>query len=258
MKTSTIGKRAATVFLAGLALAGFPAGASSAERTLQVHGSTIAVDSLMTPNKATLEAAVGLPLSIKANGSPKGLVDVASGRARAGLISAPLSDIRETLEHRSPGLLGDADLRSFPIGAERAFFIVHRNNPVRSLTADQIREIFTGRITNWEDVGGPNMLILVYATKAGDDSRISIEKNFLDGEPITNTARTVKGAKKLVQTVRHRPDAISFGNAATLDGRVRPFPDVQVDQPLFLVTRGEPTADVRRLLDGIMALGTGF
>lgn len=223
-----------------------------------IHGSSIAVDNLMTPNQVKLEAAVGRPIRFKANGSSDGLADVATGRAKAGLISASLSDVRTTLEHRSPGLLDDADMRVFPIGSGRTYFIVHRTNPVHRLTADQIRGIFTGDIRNWKDVGGRNMLISVYATRAGDDERIAIEENFLDGEPITNMARTVTHPRKLVQIVRQRPDAISFGGVAALDGHVRSFPDIQIEQPIYLVTRGEPATDIRRLIDGIVALGAGF
>lgn len=257
MKRATLRIHALTALFA-LAVVVASTVPAPAEPKMRIHGSAIAIDSLKEHHKDGLESAIGRPIAFKANGAGNGLIDVASGRAQAGLIAGPLPAVRARLDSQSPGIWDGEDLRAFPVGSERALFIVHRSNPVERLSADQLRAIFTGRITNWREVGGRNMLISVYATREGDDARTSIEETFLRGEPITNTARTVNGSRKLIRTVRHRPDAISFGNAANMDGHVRAFPDIRIEQPLFIVTRGEPAGDVRRLIDGIVALGAGF
>ena len=53
----------------------------------------------------------------------------------------------------------NAELVFVPIGLEAFVFIVNRDNPVDGLTADEIRQIYSGDITNWNEVGGPNRLI---------------------------------------------------------------------------------------------------
>jgi phosphate transport system substrate-binding protein len=51
------------------------------------------------------------------------------------------------------------ELEIVPVGLEAFVFFVNSKNPVDGLTADQIRDIYTGKITNWNEVGGPSKLI---------------------------------------------------------------------------------------------------
>ena len=53
-------------------------------------------------------------------------------------------------------------LTETPIGKEALVFFVHKDNPVRSLTREQVRAIYSGRIRNWKDLGGPDEAILAF------------------------------------------------------------------------------------------------
>ena len=53
-------------------------------------------------------------------------------------------------------------LFSVPVAKEGLVFIVNKNNPVDSLTADQLRDIYSGKITNWKDVGGNDEVIVTF------------------------------------------------------------------------------------------------
>ena len=63
-----------------------------------------------------------------------------------------------------------------PIGREAFVFLVNSNNPVDSVTMDELIAIFTGKITNWKDVGGPNRPINTINRNQGSGSQTSLEK----------------------------------------------------------------------------------
>ena len=62
-----------------------------------------------------------------------------------------------------------------PVGLEAFVFFVNEKNPVENLTADQIRQIYAGTITNWAHVGGPNRIINPVSRLAGSGSQTTME-----------------------------------------------------------------------------------
>ena len=72
-------------------------------------------------------------------------------------------------------------LEIVPIGSEAFVFFVNRDNPVDGLTAEQIRSIYRGEITNWKDVGGASRRIDPLTRVEGSGSQTVMEK-FMEGK----------------------------------------------------------------------------
>ena len=77
-----------------------------------------------------------------------------------------------------------AELELIPIGYEAFVFFVNSDNPVDALTADEIRSIYRGQITNWKEVGGPNKMIYPLTRIPGSGSQTMMEK-FMEGDMLT-------------------------------------------------------------------------
>ncbi len=72
-----------------------------------------------------------------------------------------------------------------PVCYDAFVFITHRDNPIESLTVEQIRQIYAGEITNWSQVGGPDAEIAAYQREANSGSQTAMEKLVMRGEPLT-------------------------------------------------------------------------
>ena len=70
-----------------------------------------------------------------------------------------------------------------PIGKEAFVFFVNENNPVDGLTSEQLRDIYSGKITNWRKVGGENQKILAFQRPENSGSQTMMEY-FMDGTPL--------------------------------------------------------------------------
>lgn len=70
-----------------------------------------------------------------------------------------------------------------PVGLEGFVFFVNEQNPVESLTAQQVRDIYAGNITNWAEVGGKNRIINPVTRLAGSGSQSAMDK-FMGDTPI--------------------------------------------------------------------------
>jgi phosphate transport system substrate-binding protein len=73
-----------------------------------------------------------------------------------------------------------------PIALDALVFIVNADNPVNSLTHQQIQQIYTGRITNWSEVGGADMEIVPFQRNAEAGSQVLMEKLVMDGLQMTD------------------------------------------------------------------------
>ncbi|MDR1329006.1 MAG: substrate-binding domain-containing protein [Oscillospiraceae bacterium] len=76
-----------------------------------------------------------------------------------------------------------ADLVVTPIAKEGFIFVLHKDSPVNSLTQQQLRDIYSGKITNWKDVGGRDEEIIPYIRNLNSGSQTAMA-DFMDGEPI--------------------------------------------------------------------------
>ena len=75
------------------------------------------------------------------------------------------------------------DLEMVEIGKDAFVFIVNSDNPVSDLTVEQIRGIYSGEITNWKELGGPNVPIAAMRRNEGSGSQTALE-NLMGDTPI--------------------------------------------------------------------------
>lgn len=104
--------------------------------------------------------------------------EVVSGEADIIICAGPSND--QIQAARDMGV----ELVLVPIGREAMVFFVNENNPINDLTVDQIRDIYSGRITSWDEVGGDNHLITAISRNQGSGSQTMMEKFIMNGEPI--------------------------------------------------------------------------
>jgi phosphate transport system substrate-binding protein len=69
-----------------------------------------------------------------------------------------------------------------PVALDAFVFVVHKDNPVGDLTMDQARGIYTGKITNWKEVGGRDEKIFPFQREEDTDSQIAMENLVMNGE----------------------------------------------------------------------------
>ena len=141
---------------------------------LKVSGAAAVAGNIVMPNKAAIETESGLTLNVTANGDGNGLMDLYSGKVDVAMIAAPMKITEAALNKAKPDSLSIAGFEVANVGTIGISFITNAANPVKSLTEAQLKDIFTGKITSWKDVGGADKPILVVAEAAGFGTRSNI------------------------------------------------------------------------------------
>ena len=104
------------------------------------------------------------------------------------------------------------ELEMIPFSKEGFVFLVNAQNPIEGLTQQQLRDIYQGKILNWNEVGGPDLPILAYQRNESSGSQTIMENVFMKGltmtEPIMETIHTMSG---LIDVVAEFNESINGG-----------------------------------------------
>ena len=110
-------------------------------------------------------------------------------------------------------------------------FFVHKDNPIDSLTIEQIKGIYAGEITNWKDVGGKNEEVVAFQRNEGSGSQ-SMLIRFMDGKklmkaPTEQVNDFMSGIIERVSDYRNKTNSIGFSFRYYLEGVIK-NPDVKL------------------------------
>ncbi len=91
---------------------------------------------------------------------------------------------------------------------------VHKSNPVKQLTMAQVKDIFTGKVTNWKDVGGANKPILLYSRENNSGTYEFFKEHVLNKQDFAASAQHMAGTAALINAISKDPNGIGFGGSA--------------------------------------------
>ena len=112
------------------------------------------------------------------NTTAKAYENLINGNADLIFVSEPSDDILK--QAAEAGM----EFEMVGIGRDGFIFVVNQQNPVKSLTIGQIQDIYTGKITNWKEVGGEDVDIIPYQRDANSGSQNLMEKMVMKGLPM--------------------------------------------------------------------------
>ncbi|HVP64044.1 MAG TPA: substrate-binding domain-containing protein [candidate division Zixibacteria bacterium] len=153
-------------------------------------------------------------LSVNGGGPNAGAAALASGRAQIAQMPRQLSAReREAVEARTghPVLV-------FPVAIESVLVAVNAGNPVSELSIRQLREIYTGKITNWKEVGGRDEAIHLTSLESAVGGSLFFREVVLGDEEFETTMRGFTSTKQLMQAVSSDRGAIGFGSISAVNG----------------------------------------
>lgn len=243
-----------------------PALAWAAEELIYIGSSTIGMGIMEEGAAKTFESKTKIKFkSIESIGSGKGIDALLEGKTSLAGASRSLK-----AEEKKKNLLGHT------IGYDAIAVFVHKNNPVKNLSKEQLRGIFTGRIKNWKEVGGKNAPIAPN-TEISGGKRATMEmfqelvmdkapygKGFKEidypRDQIKEVARDENGIcsvslgllTALSEAERAQVKALKVGDIEPTENNVKSGAYL-VSRPLLLVTKGLPKGAVKEFINFMLS-----
>jgi phosphate transport system substrate-binding protein len=155
---------------------------------------------------------------------------------------------------------------------------VNESNPLNELTMDQLKAIFTGKVTSWKEVGGPDSKIIPYSRENSSGTYVFFKEHVLSNADYTPRAQAMPGTAAVVNAVAKEKFGVGYGGAAYAKGikvlkikkddkaaGIAPTDKTIQDgtyplsRPLFFYTRTNPSADIKAFIDYVLgAEGQGM
>lgn len=198
----------ALMLLCGGALAECPK--LSTEEYPRVDGST----ATLPLSYALMEAACGVTgeqakKTIRHSKTTESFYELIYGNADLLLVYAPSEDAFQAAKDAG------VELETAEIGMDALVFLVNEGNPVQSLTHEQLVDIYTGKITNWSEVGGEDRDIVAYQRVENSGSQVMMEKQCMQGvemmdAPVERRPSEMGELVDEIASYRNTADAIGY------------------------------------------------
>ncbi|WP_425803941.1 phosphate ABC transporter substrate-binding protein [Desulfitobacterium sp. Sab5] len=252
----------ALLALAGCGQAAAPQGAAQSatidKKTITAAGSTALQPLAQAAAKDFMAKNNGVQVNISGGGSFTGLNNVASGSVDIGSSDVTVDSAPD---------LKDKGLVDHQVAVEPFLIIVNKDVTVDDLSQAQLTDIFTGKITNWKEVGGKDVKITIIGRAASSGSRATISKVVMGGKDFTSAATAQDSTGNLITGVAQTPGSIGYIDAAYLKDTVKALKyngvaysaDAVISgkYPIYafghMYTKGEATGTVKAYLDYIMS-----
>lgn len=240
-----------------LLVAGGFAGAAWAEE-VKVGAGAAPTENVLNKIKDPMEKAIGLTLTITSNGPEQALKDLDAGLIDAAAGGVTFLDWMDMMTKAGYAVPDKSIYRNRVIGKDIIKVLTNKDVTVTSLSKEQLTAIFTGKAKNWSEVGGPSLpIVVVTGTKIPGTLKV-FQKQVLGGAEYTKDAVASTDAAEMKNQVASTSGAVCIGPMSKVDASINAPVIPEVGRPITLITKGEPSGGVKKLLDYIRGEGQQF
>jgi phosphate transport system substrate-binding protein len=211
---------------------------------------------------------------VSGGGSGTGLAALVNGTTDIANASRKIKD-----EEKENALKNGIDPYEIEIARDAIGVVVNPENPVQQLTLQQISDIYSGKVTNWKDVGGEDRPIVLLSRESNSGTHVYFLEQVVrlgsskDKTLFSQDTLLLPSSEGIIAEVRQNPNAIGYDGlgyitpevktlaVAPKDGAEYVKPSVEtvnngkyaIARPLFMYTPGEPKGDVKNYLTWVLS-----
>jgi phosphate transport system substrate-binding protein len=226
------------------------------EGTISIAGGTAHIPVMNDAAKAVMTAHPKIRITVEGGGSGIGVQKVGEGLVDIGNTGRPLSKEE----------IAKYGLQSYAFALDGVAVVIHPENPVSGLSAQQVRDIFAGSVTNWKEVGGKDGAIHLFTRDEASGTREVFWGNLLNKGAIASSANVVASNGAMKVAVAQDKAAIGYAGIGHVDKSVKAvildgvMPSQEnamngtypVTRKLYMNTKGEPGKLVKTFIDYIL------
>lgn len=177
---------------------------ANAEEMLQIKGSDTLINLVQVLSEKFMEKNNGKYIAVTGGGSGTGIAALLNGKTDVANASR-LMKAKEVAKANAKGI----DLKRVVIAMDGLSVITNKDNPVKKLTLPQIGRIFRGEVTNWKEVGGPDMAITLYGRQSNSGTFVFFRDKAL-GSDYSPKMKRMNGNAQIVEAVKQDKTAIGY------------------------------------------------
>jgi len=244
--------------------------AAKDNNAIQVKGSDTMVNLGQAWAEKYMEKNTADFVAVTGGGSGTGLSSLISGTCDIAMSSRNIKE-KEIALAKQKGI-NPYEIR---VGLDGLAVVVNPANPVSKLTLAQLADIFTGRVTNWKELGGQDERIVVLSREVNSGTHVYFKEHVLrkndsnSKEEFVSSALMLASSQAIADEVAGNPAAVGYYGMGYISPKQKPLaiakdekseyeaPTIEnvingkypISRPLFLYTNGEPIGLVKKFVD---------
>jgi phosphate transport system substrate-binding protein len=232
---------------------------------LAIFGSTTVLPIVQKATEAFQKRKPEIKISLTGGGSLAGINALVDGYADIAMSSREMKKEEKDKLQQRKGITAKENV----VAWDGIIPIVHPSNPVKNLTIAQLKGIYTGKVTDWGQVGGKEGKITVVSRDFTSGTHEAWAELVLNNEPVVATAEEKSSSGAVLEKVASTPNAIGYDGIGYVEGNNR-VKRVSVEgqaasansildrtykiaRPLYLLTRENPNPTVAEFLNFIVS-----
>lgn len=244
------------------------------DRAIQNKGSDTMVNLALAWAEAYREVNPSVSIAVTGGGSGTGIASLLNGTVDMANSSRDIS-AREVTDAAAQGI----DIQEYIVAIDALAVIVHLDNPVEELTLSQLADIYTGRVTNWQEVGGWDAPIILLSREINSGTHVYFLEEVVRGGDRDNhdifapQTLLMTSSVGITSELRRNRNAIGYEGlgyvdlahekvikVATTEAGPYVAPSVEsaavgaypIARDLYIYTAGEPTGEIANYLEWLL------
>ena len=248
----------------------YPAFAASGKNSIQIKGSDTMVNLGQAWAEKYMQENPGEFIAVTGGGSGTGFSSLISGTCDIAMSSRNIKE-KEIRLAKQKGI----NPNEIKVALDGLAVVVNPKNCVDKLTIDQLAGIFTGKITNWKELGGPDSKIVILSREVNSGTHVYFKEHVLrkgganSKEEFAPGALLLSSSQAIADEVAQNPNAIGYYGMGYISSKQKPIMVAKdeksqyqastienvvdgkypISRPLFLYTNGQPQGLVKEFVD---------
>ena len=244
--------------------------AAKDKNAIQIKGSDTMVNLGQAWAEKYMEKSAGDFIAVTGGGSGTGFSSLISGTCDVAMASRSIKD-KEIALAKAKGI----NPNEIKVALDGLAVVVNPGNPISKLTLAQLADIFTGRVTNWKEIGGKDEKIVILSREVNSGTHVYFKEHVLrkndpnSKEEFAPAALMLSSSQAIADEVAGNPDAIGYYGMGYISKKQKPVtiakdekseyeaPTIEnvingkypISRPLFLYTNGIPGGLVKKFVD---------
>ncbi len=247
--------------------AGCGSGSDGGSKTVTIKGSDTMVILGQRWAETYMTEHPGKRVQVTGGGSGTGIAALINGGTDICKSSRPMKDSEKELVRARQG----KEVKEIPVALDGIAIYFHQSNTIQFLTQAQLKGIYTGKITNWRDLGGADGKIVAYSRENNSGTYVFFKEHVLNNEDFAREVQTLPGTAAVVNAVSKDSASIGYGGIAYASN-IRPVPvkkddaatavlpslqtvqsnEYPLSRSLFFYTLGEPAGEVKAFIGWVL------
>lgn len=173
--------------------------------SITIKGSDTMVHLVTNWAEAYMAAHPGAQISVTGGGSGTGIAAILNGTTALCMASRDVKD-----KERALAQARGTSFSEHVVARDAIAVVVHSENPVQSLTLDQLRRIFTGAVTNWSQVGGPDLAMQALSRESNSGTYVFFNEHVCKKEDFGAKVRLMPSNAAIMQAAGQDRGAVGY------------------------------------------------